>query len=144
MGALKAKKRLQMNLAGIPLLNLLRERMSWLDARQNVLSQNVANADSPGYTARDLKPVDFEELLKSATQSGQQTALAVTEPGQIALPAGTSNFSADDRIETTGDTVSLEEEMIKVADTQAQFQAAANLYSKAIELMRTAIGRPGG
>ena len=39
---------------------MLRERMSWLNARQDVLSQNVANADTPGYTARDLKPLDFE------------------------------------------------------------------------------------
>jgi flagellar basal-body rod protein FlgB len=36
--------------------------------------------------------------------------------------------------------VSLEVEMVKVSDTQAQFQAAANLYAKAMTLMRTAIG----
>ena len=34
--------------------------------------------------------------------------------------------------------------MIKVADTQAQYQIATNLYSKAINMMRTAIGKPGG
>jgi flagellar basal-body rod protein FlgB len=150
MGALKAKKRLPMNFAGIPLLNLLRERMSWLDARQGVLSQNVANADSPGYTARDLKPLNFEQLLNDATRPKQFAgSLAVTDPRHIAISASAASqfaddTAADDQPDSTGNSVSLEEEMIKVADTQAQFQAAANLYSKALNLMRIAIGRPGG
>jgi flagellar basal-body rod protein FlgB len=41
-----------------------------------------------------------------------------------------------------GNAVSLEQEMIKVSDTQMQFQAAANLYGKAMSLMKTAIGQP--
>ncbi len=48
-----------MNFTDVPLFSLLRERMSWLNARQGVLSQNVANADAPGYHAQDLKPLDF-------------------------------------------------------------------------------------
>ena len=39
---------------------MLRERMTWLNQRQDTLSQNVANADTPRYVARDLKPLDFE------------------------------------------------------------------------------------
>lgn len=138
-----------MNFGGIPLLGLLRERMSWLNARQGVLSQNVANADTPGYMAHDLKPLDFETLLKNSTQSNDfNGGLATTNPRHIAINGSASGISdtdaADQQPDTTGNSVSLEEEMIKVADTQAQYQAAANLYSKAVELMRTAIGRPGG
>lgn len=136
-----------MNFSGIPLLGLLRERMSWLNARQGVLSQNVANADTPGYMAHDLKPLDFETLLKNSTQSSEfNGGLATTNPRHIAINGNASGFTdaADQQPDTTGNSVSLEEEMIKVADTQAQYQAAANLYSKAVELMRTAIGRPGG
>ena len=48
-----------MDVSSIPLLSLLKERMAWLSQRQDLLSQNVANADTPGYTAHDLKPVDF-------------------------------------------------------------------------------------
>ena len=40
-------------------LSMLQQRMTWLSQRQNVLSQNVANADTPGYAAHDLKPLDF-------------------------------------------------------------------------------------
>lgn len=136
-----------MNIADIPLLSILRERMSWLNTRQTTLSENVANADTPGYTARDLKPLDFEAVLKSSTHNSAGS-LTVTDPHHIAVTSSTSQQfedqeSADTDANPTGNTVSLEEEMIKVADTQAQYQAAANLYSKAVNLLRTAIGKPG-
>ena len=131
------------NLPEIPLLGMLRERMSWLNARQGVLSQNVANADTPGYAARDVKPIDFSDILKGTAQTGP--GLAITDPRHIAINADTtSSFENTDSPDTeaspTGNTVSLEQEMIKVSDTQAQFQAATNLYAKAMTMMKTAIG----
>lgn len=134
-----------MNLTSVPLLDVLRERMSWLSARQNVLSQNVANADTPGYSAVDLKPVDFEKVLQQSTEPPAfQGGLVLTDPHHIAsTPSDTSGFQStaagDDAIDQTGNTVSVEEEMMKVADTQAQYQAATNIYAKAISMMRTAI-----
>lgn len=136
-----------MNLPDIPLLDILRTRMSWLSARQIAISQNVANADTPGFLARDLKPLDFESLVKRATAPNEfSPSLMLTNPRHIAgAGRGVSDFadadSPDIVANPTGNTVSLEEEMIKVADTQAQYQAAANLYSKAVNLLRTAIGR---
>lgn len=138
-----------MNLPDVPLLSMLKSRMAWLETRQDVLSQNVANADTPGYMAHDLKPMDFESLLKSTPAGGNfQTGLATTDARHIAIaPSSSGEFASGDApdIEANpqGNTVSLEQEMIKVSDTQAQFQAATNLYSKAISLMRTAIGKTG-
>jgi len=133
-----------MNLTSVPLLDILRERMSWLSARQNVLSQNVANADTPGYSAIDLKPVDFEKVLKQSTEPAAfQGGLVVTDPHHIATtPSASSGFQStagDDSVDKTDTSVSTEEEMMKVADTQAQYQAATNIYAKAISMMRTAI-----
>src|ERR1700760_291292 len=101
-----------MAMTGIPLLGMLRERMSWLNARQDVLSQNVANADSPGYMARDLKPMAFDEMLKRLNGGASPTALATTDPHHITLPAGqTTDFAGADAPDTeanpTGNTVSL-------------------------------------
>jgi len=134
-----------MNLPEIPLLDLLRQRMSWLNARQAVLNQNVANADTPGYEARDLKPVNFENLMRQTSAPQFSPPLAITDPRHIAIlksqDAGFREItSTDTEANPTGNTVSLQDEMIKVADTQAQYQAAANLYSKAVGLLRTAIG----
>ncbi|MDE3115619.1 MAG: flagellar basal body rod protein FlgB [Pseudomonadota bacterium] len=135
-----------MNLPTIPLLDALRQRMSWLSAREDVISQNVANADTPGYTSHDLKPLDFASLMQNQSAPPNfSPGLTLTDPRHIAVPASTnSNFqdvvSPDALSNPTGNTVSLEDEMMKVADTQAQYQAAANLYSKAVGLLRTAIG----
>lgn len=133
-----------MNLPDMPLLGILRDRMSWLNARQTLLSQNVANADTPGYAARDLKPMDFESALKQSTAQAFE-GLVTTDPGHIAVSMNGPSHIGDAQItqqDTTssGNSVSLEQEMIKVADTQAQYQAATNLYSKMVGMMRTAIG----
>ncbi|HWU27283.1 MAG TPA: flagellar basal body rod protein FlgB [Rhizomicrobium sp.] len=138
-----------MNLSDLPLFNVLSERMSWLTQRQSVLSQNVANADTPGYDALDLKPVDFSDLLKeSAQQGGFGSGLTVTDPHHIAITsanAGSFETQPSDEADAnlSGNTVSNEEEMMKVSDTQAQYQAATNIYAKAVGMMRTAIDRSG-
>lgn len=131
-----------MNLPDVPLFAMLRERMTWLHQRQDLLSQNVANADTPGYVARDLKPLNFEDAMKSVTSGSM---LMTTNARHIALSSSTSSAfedqaSPDTESNPNGNAVSLEQEMIKVSDTQAQFQAAANIYAKAMTLMKTAIG----
>jgi flagellar basal-body rod protein FlgB len=130
-----------MNMPEVPLLAMLRERMTWLHQRQDLLSQNVANADTPGYSARDLKPLDFDQLLKGS--SGRGSAMVTTNPRHIAVGvSGAGHFeehATPSASNPNGNAVSLEMEMIKVADTQAQFAAASNLYSKAMTLMRRAI-----
>jgi flagellar basal-body rod protein FlgB len=131
-----------MNLTSVPLLDVLRERMSWLSARQNVLSQNVANADSPGYSAADLKPVDFQKVLEQSTEPAAfQGGLVVTDPHHIATTPSTTSGSGFESTTDGNESVSTEEEMMKVADTQAQYQAATNIYAKAISMMRTAIDK---
>ena len=136
-----------MNLPDVPLLSMLHERMTWLEARQNTLSQNVANADTPGFVARDLVPQDFESILKGAGCSPFHIALAATDAHHIAITPTSAEYGSKETPDVeqslNGNSVSLEQEMIKVSDTQAQFQAATNLYSKALSMMRTAIGRNG-
>ena len=131
-----------MNLPDVPLFSMLRERMTWLNQRQGLLSQNVANADTPGYVAKDLKALDFDKALR---QSGSESSMLTTNTRHIALSTkGPGKFEEHDAPDQAslpnGNAVSLEMEMIKVSDTQAQFQAAANLYAKAMTLMKTAIG----
>ena len=73
-----------MNLPDSPAASMLRERMTWLNQRQDVLSQNVANADTPGYVARDLKPLDFDEGAERQRKFRRRT-LMTTDPRHIAL-----------------------------------------------------------
>jgi flagellar basal-body rod protein FlgB len=134
-----------MNLPDIPMLSMLRQQMTWLQARQSVLSQNVSNADTPGYTASDVKPMDFEKMLQGSDTKFQH-GLATTNDHHIAITSssqGTGTDSTDIETMSTGASVSLEQEMIKVSETQAEFQAATNLYSKSLSMMRTALGKSG-
>lgn len=132
-----------MNFADVPLMSVLRERMSWLNVRQAVLAQNVANADVAGYQAHDLKPLDFEQVLQNSVQPNS-VSLATTDSRHIApedQPSFADALTADTEATGGGSTVSPEQEMMKVSETQAQYQAAINLYAKSVQMMRTAIDR---
>jgi flagellar basal-body rod protein FlgB len=130
-----------MAVTDLPLFSMLKTRMYWLNERQRVLAENVANADTPGFRGRDLKQLDFHDALRSTGE----VRLATTAPGHITGSGSTSQFPMDGRggFETTprGNAVVLEDEMLKVAQTQMDHQAATQLYSKSIGLIKTALGR---
>src|SRR3546814_19307050 len=59
-----------MALGGFKLFGMLQRRMDWLGDRQRVLTQTVANSDTPHYAARDLKPLKFGELVQGTAPVG--------------------------------------------------------------------------
>ena len=125
----------------LPIFSLMTQRMTWLSARQSVLSENIANSDTPNYASRDLAPADFSKVL-----AGHNAHMTTTNRLHIsrAVGMGTPNFqvvpaAAEGGI-AGGSEVSLEEQMIKLSDTQLQYQTATNLYQKAVNMFRTAIG----
>lgn len=134
-----------MDITGIPLFSMISNRMTWLTSRQGVLSQNIANASTPGYAARDIKPMDFQSMV---AKEAQGTALNTTNVRHIALRGGGGAYQPEEAEgeggSPTGNTVSLEQEMIKLSDTQLQYQTATNLYQKAINMFRTALGGANG
>ena len=129
-----------MPISDIPIFSMLRTRMQWHQERQRVLAENVANADTPKFRPRDLKPLDFGRELHSA---GQVT-LASTDPAHIAVSSG--GAFATERpgkydMRPAGNAVNLEDEMMKVASNQMDYQAAISLYSRSMGLFRTAMGK---
>lgn len=127
-----------MNLFDIPVLNVLRTRMDYLSARQDVLAENIANANTPGYAAKDLAAPSFQELLNGP--AGRERFARAGAPGE-----GFDVIERPDAIATRdGNTVSLDMQMMKVAETQLAYTTATGLYQKAVGLLRLAIGRPQG
>ncbi len=129
-------------MGGVPLLGMLKEKMTWLGARQKVLAENVAHGDTPGYRAQDLERPDFTKVLNRERGAGMATA----QPGHF---TGTSGRGQLDHRATQreswhaspdGNTVSVEQEMMKVSETVGEYRMAANLYAKSIGLLKTAIG----
>ena len=131
-----------MSIGDLSALSVLRTKMQWHQERQRLLAENVANADTPSFRPRDLTPVDFKET--PATQAGGPVQLATTQPGHIAAIGAGSPFGSRPGgfdIKPSGNAVSLEDEMMKVAANQMDFQAATSLYSRSMGLFRTALGR---
>lgn len=137
-----------MDLANTPFFGLLRARLDQLSERQRLISENIANASTPGYRPRDLDTSGFERMLASAAdaQNGAVT-LARTNPGHMAAGGGSGRVSVvtRDDSETTidGNAVVLEEQMALAAETRMQFETGIALYQKGLELMRLAARPPG-
>jgi flagellar basal-body rod protein FlgB len=137
-----------MGLTDIPLLSMLRTRLQWAQERQRVLAENVANADMPNYRARDLAPLKFEAPPATAAAPLTAVSLARTDSGHIA-GIGQSNgpFRAQTEkkydVSLTGNAVNLEQEMMKVAANQMEYQAVTALYARSLGLLKTAIGKGG-
>ncbi|MBM3566447.1 MAG: flagellar basal-body rod protein FlgB [Alphaproteobacteria bacterium] len=69
-----------MELSGLPLFQAMKKRLAWLGQRQEVISQNIANADTPRYKAHDLKGYDFRDLIR---REATQINMALTQPNQL-------------------------------------------------------------
>jgi len=137
-----------MNLFEIPFFNLVRQQMKWLETRQDTIAQNIANADTPSYEALDVQPLDFDKMLKQqdggATSSGGTMKLTnahhLSGVGQVD-GAFKEVTSPDREASPNGNSVMLEDQMMKMGETQMDHEAAVGLYRKAVEMLRIAVGR---
>lgn len=128
-------------------MQVIGAKMSYMGERQAVLAQNVANADTPDYRAKDMKPFKFHNMvspldntLKMARTDGQHMSGLKNQVGMF------QQFRQDLTYETNPNenTVVIEEEMSKVAMTQMEYQKSLSLYRKNMELFRSALGRNSG
>jgi flagellar basal-body rod protein FlgB len=131
-----------MPISDVPIFSMLRTRMQWHQERQKVLAENVANADTPKFRPKDLTPIDFGARAQPA--GGQQLALALTSPAHLSSPAATGGFGTVKPlydVKPAGNAVNLEDQMIKVANNQMDYQAATSLYSRSMGLFKVAMGK---
>lgn len=125
-----------MGVGSVPLMEALKTRMQWHQSRQKLLAENVANADTPKFQPHDLR---------APAMPGAGSPLAMTHSGHLTIDGTPSGFDPRDpkKFERTpsGNSVNLEDEMMKVAQNQSDYQLAASLYSKSLSLMKIAIGK---
>jgi flagellar basal-body rod protein FlgB len=124
----------------LPLFSMLRTRMQWHQERQRLLAENVSNSDTQGYRPRDLAPLRFDKTAPMLASIG----LERTESSHIAslnASSGEPSKFGGYEVRPSGIAVSLEDEMIKVAANQMDYQAATTLYTKSLGLIKIAIGK---
>jgi flagellar basal-body rod protein FlgB len=131
-----------MPISDIPIFSMLRTRMQWHQERQRLLAENVANAETPRFQPRDLSPPTMNEL-RGGTPA---VTLARTSTSHLnSSGAASTQFQVDRRGEfesrPSGNMVSLEDEMMKVAANAMEYQAATALYTRGLGLIKTALGK---
>ena len=108
--------------------------------RTEVLASNLANADTPGYLARDI---DFRKALASATGNAEGSLpLAAPTPGQIdpvAQAKDTLAYRVPTQPSMDGNTVDAQQEQAAFAANSVHYQASMAFITAQIRMLRTAI-----
>lgn len=113
------------------------QKAEWLSARQSIVAQNIANANTPGYKAKDLMP--FEAVLQStgltmaATSANHMTPSETPATAAIITTAGRGDMTYD------GNNVSLEGEIAKLGDTTSQYSLSTSIIKSFHKMIMTSL-----
>jgi|TARA_R100000049_G_scaffold5105_1_gene13378 flagellar basal-body rod protein FlgB len=124
--------------------------MRHLSDRQQVIAQNIANGDTPGYKAREVEAPSFAGMVDASGAARVARPTVQISSEMRALGARQHSSSAivlDENIVETkpdGNNVTLEEQVLKLGAVQSEFTALTNLYRKQMQLLKTATGRGSG
>lgn len=123
-------------------LSVLSQAMNMRTQRHQVLASNIANADTPGYKARDFS---FESAMQNAMAGGAKSgvALARTDSGHIGAGSGSAHAAIQYRKETQsavdGNTVDMDVERTQIAENALQYQILTQLISEKFKGVRSAL-----
>ena len=145
-----------MNIDDIPLFSMLRSRLGYLNQRQQVVAQNIANADTPAYTPRDISGFSFKAHVDAQKPAGSGSAMiggsaphllkSTSSEAGASGPGGPGwrmNRKPDSETTLDGNKVVLEEQMMKMSDARVNYDAAISFYQKSLGLIRLAVRPPG-
>ena len=133
-----------MDFSKITVLSAMKKRLAWLGQRQEILAQNIANADTPGQKAKDLKPLDFKRLIG---RENRRIAVRRTNKshlvGVFRSPRDFTEKETRKPYETspTGNSIILEEQMMMLGKSSADHKLMTELYKKHLSMFRIAIGK---
>lgn len=134
-----------MDLTSLKLIKMATTRMDHSAQRQKVLAQNIANADTPDYRAKDLKKLDFDRYLREPARVQVATTNAKHSTGT--LPPQPEFRSPDSRrtfeVSPDGNKIVLEEQMEKVARAKAGYEMAVTLIERYRSMLKT-VTKGGG
>jgi flagellar basal-body rod protein FlgB len=134
-----------MSINDLPVLSALRTKMQWHQERQRILAENVSNSDTPNFKPRDLVEPKFNSAGANVGGSMGSLAMMRTSTGHIAPSGAPDSFEQNRKMafETrpAGNSVNLEDEMMKASANQMDYAAVSSLYSRSLHLIKTAIGK---
>ncbi len=136
-----------MTIQDIGLFQAIGAKMNYLNQRQSVLAQNVANADTPSYRPKDLVEVDFSTMLKTEMGGNKVKTVSIAATDAQHL-GGSNNMDMDAKkqrntyeVAPAGNAVIMEEQLIKSGKNTMDYNLMLNVYQKQVSMFRIALGR---
>ena len=137
------------------------DKIGWIESRQKTLSQNISNADTPGFRPMDAVPYEFKDLLSmSSTSKLSLAAGQVGGSGRPSLPKLENTDKAhlnnqglpgdvqepDNKkqrrtyeVAPAGNSVVLEEQLLKMGENYADHRLMTNLYQKNVDMLKLSV-----
>jgi len=142
----------QMDINNLEYFKAITTRMDWLNDRQKVLAENIANSDTPEYRSRDIVDLDFSRVLNKNDGMahrfvGHAGMMRLTHAGHLTgtgenmLKSNVKEVFSDTDPSPNGNSVILEEEIIKIGKTAENYGLMANAYKKGVGLMKMAVAK---
>lgn len=132
-----------MELGNMTIFAVVKKRLAWLGQRQEVIAQNIANADTPNYKSKDIKPFQFKELLRRESSGLNMNATQASHLRGVRTAVRSFKVEDDRKPYETnpnGNSVILEEQMAKMNETGASHRLTNELYKKHLNMIRLALG----
>ncbi len=129
-----------------PIIGALNTTLNLRLLNQNVISANIANADTPGYKA---KAVEFESALRDALGVGDQVQVEQSDSKHIVHrttdPVQPEIYDDPNGVESLdGNTVNRADEMAKLAANQLLYDASTEMLKRKLGMLKYAITEGGG
>lgn len=124
-------------------LSLARQALNGLSLRQQTISNNIANVDTPGYQAQE---VNFEDALKSAIDGGEKLKMAVSDESHMTSTTSSSTGSGKVSLRSGGseradeNNVDVDVELVDMVETGIQYQAISQSVTKKFQLLKSIAG----
>jgi flagellar basal-body rod protein FlgB len=140
-----------MLLDSIPLFSMLKSRLGYENQREKLIGQNVANADTPGFSPQDLKTFTLPkemgggsgDLQLAAPAAAARSGFIQTGPSGPGQGQWKVTTATDSETTLDGNSVVLEDQMAKLAEARMDYEAALGFYQKSLDMLRLAARRPG-
>ncbi len=132
-----------MDLNNLTVFSLANQDMKYLTERQKILAGNVANANTPGYLAKDLKKPKFSDELNSALQMTVTNEKHFTGLGGSSLSARVYTPKPTQPLTIDGNGVVLEDQLNEISKDKGEYTRVMTLYNTYKNMIKTAATKVG-
>ncbi len=122
----------------IDILSIANDLASHAYRRQGLIAKNIANADTPGYKAKDISDfsTNFDNrFAMRETRAGHVTVGSSNNAPVVSVSSGFGTHSPN------GNNVSIEDQMVRSADVKMQHDLALGVYQKSMSILKASLNR---